>query len=118
MKAIHINSYVTEKDPRHPVKCYVYRPDDPAADAWLEEVGWRRRNLLEGDYFYWTEHDGIAELTAMHWGLDIDQPQFAPIWRINYHPPEKAKDKHENESKTRDASDRIHRRRDDQNPDL
>jgi hypothetical protein len=86
MKAIHINSYVTEKDPRNPIPCYVYRPDDPSDDAKLEEMGWKRRNLYEGDYFYWTESELIADWTAMDSGISIEEPREAPIWRINYHP--------------------------------
>lgn len=86
MKAIQINSYVTEERPREPIPCYIFRPDDPADDPWLERMGWKRRNLYEGDYFYWTESDLIAESTAMYKSMDIETPQMAPIWKIHYHP--------------------------------
>ena len=93
MKAIHINSYVTEEDRRNPIPCFVFRPDDPVEDTWLEKMGWKRRNLFEGDYFYWTESDLIAESTAMYKGINIEEQQMAPIWRINYHPDKKKKKK-------------------------
>jgi len=89
MKAIHINSYVTEERPKEPIPCYVFRPDDPNDDTWLEKMGWKRRDLFEGDYFYWTELDLIAESTAMHRGINIEHQEMAPIWRINYHPDKK-----------------------------
>lgn len=86
MDRIDINSYVTEKDPRHPVKCYVHRPDQPAMDRVMEKMGWKRKDLLEGDYFYWTESDLSAENTANRLGIPINEPNVAPVWKIDYEP--------------------------------
>ena len=83
MKQIEKHSYVTEKDPRHPVPCYMYKPDNPEDDSALEMLGWNRKNLIgTGNYFYWTESLEHAEQTAEQLDLNIDVPQVGIIWRI------------------------------------
>ena len=85
MKQIEIHSYVTEKNPRNPTPCYIYKPDQPAFDQVLEEIGWKRKDLIgEGHYFYWTESDLRADNTSKRLGLNIDTPEVGLIWKIDH----------------------------------
>lgn len=87
MKQIEKHSYVTEENPRKPIPCFIFKPDQPKVDDTLEELGWTRKDLIgEGHYFYWTESTLRASQTAVRLGVNIDTPEIAMIWRIDYEP--------------------------------
>ena len=89
MKQIEIHSYVKEDNLRKPFPCYVYRPNNPAQDLVMDEMGWKKKDLLDENYFFWTESDVRAENTARQLGVNITTPKVGLILRVDYEPEEK-----------------------------
>ena len=86
MQQIEIHSYVKEDNLRKPIPCYVYRPEQPAFDKMMTEMGWTRKDLLDHHYFFWTESDLCAENTAKRLGVNIATPEVGLILRVEYEP--------------------------------
>jgi hypothetical protein len=92
MKQIEIHSYVKEDNLRKPIPCYIYKPNNSAQDKVMAKMGWKRKDLLDENYFFWTESDLCAENTAKRLGVNIATPEVGLILRVDYEPEKPQQD--------------------------
>ena len=86
MDHIEIHSHVEEGAFHRVKELFVYRPNDPINDEFLEINGWERFDMYDDDYFYHTGSGVMAEYTKRILGIKIIQPNQAPIWKLYMKP--------------------------------